>query len=102
LIGTSGPDTIVGTYNDDNIFGLEGNDRINDGFGSYKIWAGSGEDTIKLEATGDPSDASGDSGRGFDEVYGERGRENIDGLYSVGFLLIFGGAEAYTITTGSR
>src|ERR671918_294976 len=70
LFGTSGPDMIVGTDNDDKIFGLGGNDRITDGLGSDKIWAGSGNDRVQLEGVGDDQE-----GVGFDEVFGESGRD---------------------------
>jgi serralysin len=99
LFGTSGPDTIVGTDEDDNIFGLGGNDRINDGLGSDKVFAGSGNDRIKVEGTtGEEEDE--EEGTGSDQVYGERGRDTIDGLNSIGFLVIYGGDDADTITTG--
>jgi hypothetical protein len=66
FFGTSGPDTIVGTENDDKIFGRAGNDNlrgegaddyiagnagndeIHDGWGDDNIRGGSGDDRIEL------------------------------------------------------
>ena len=74
LFGTSGPDTLVGTNNDDSIYGLGGNDRISDRLGSDKVYAGSGDDTVRIDGVGAEL-----RGVGFDEVFGESGRDSIDG-----------------------
>src|SRR5215208_7686959 len=81
FFGTSGPDNIDGTDNDDNIFGREGNDdlsgeggddyiegnegndEINDGTGSDNIWAGKGNDEIEMEGLGE------DEEEGVDEAH---------------------------------
>ena len=73
LFGTPGPDTTVGTHNDDDIYGLGGNDRIKDGLGSDKLFAGRGDGTIKLEGTRERQDTGAQ-----DVVYGENGKENIN------------------------
>ena len=54
-IGTSVPDTLEGTDEDDFIDGLGGNDIINDGLGGDEILGGGGDDTIELEGSGEDS-----------------------------------------------
>lgn len=92
LVGTSGPDTLTGTNNDDNIFGLAGNDRITDGFGSDNIFAGRGDDMIELVGTIGPNAPTDPAGT-QDTVYGQGGRDNIDSHGDSGFRLIFGGSD---------
>ena len=91
FFGTSGPDTLIGTENDDKIFGRAGNDNlhgeggddyitgnagndeIHDGFGSDKLRGGAGDDRIEL--VGIVSDEEG--AEGVDKAYGGKGKDNI-------------------------
>ena len=95
MFGTSGPDTLVGTNNDDSIYGLGGNDRISDRLGSDKVYAGSGDDTVRIDGVGAEL-----RGVGFDEVFGESGRDSIDGSRSDSFVVIYGGDDDYTLISG--
>lgn len=99
LIGTSGPDTLDGTDEDDRILGRGGNDIISDGFGSDRVLAGSGDDEITVEGIWDPSDPEEETD-GIDMVQGDRGEDNIDARNIVGSFLIDGGANDDIVSIG--
>lgn len=66
LIGTEGPDRIIGSSRVDWIDGREGNDRIYGGGGEDRIQGGPGNDVIR--ANDDWSRDYVDCGPGFDTV----------------------------------
>lgn len=72
---------------------------IRDGFGSDKIFAGTGNDRIRMEGTQDQFDGNGDSS-GQDVVYGEKGRDNINAKDIVGSFLIYAGDDDDIIAAG--
>jgi Ca2+-binding RTX toxin-like protein len=114
FFGTSGPDTLIGTENDDKIFGRAGsdnlrgeggddyvtgnagNDEIHDGFGRDKLRGGAGDDRIEL--VGIVSDEEG--AEGVDKAYGGKGKDNIRADGEEGFFLLYGGPHDDTIVGG--
>jgi Ca2+-binding RTX toxin-like protein len=66
ILGTRGPDVIVGGPGPNVIFGVGGNDAICGGFGRDRIYGDRGNDTI-------------DGKRGNDAVHGGRGSDELDG-----------------------
>lgn len=62
IVGSNGPDRLVGTNCDDTIYGLRGNDRIRGLYGEDLLLGGRGDDLIS-----DPSDEGViRGGRGWD------------------------------------
>jgi Ca2+-binding RTX toxin-like protein len=82
LVGTPGPDSISGTWEDDQIFTLEGNDYVDTLLGaedSDKVYGNTGSDIVDL----DSFDTVGSSDQGFggagnDTVYAQDG--NFDSI----------------------
>ena len=66
IVGTAGPDRIVGTPRHDVIVGLDGNDRIHGAGGQDVICGGDGNDFL-------------DGGHGADQLYGGRGDDRLTG-----------------------
>ncbi len=100
--GTTGIDTIVGTFDADEIHGLAGNDKINSGGGNDIVYGDEGNDNINGEAGDDTiygglgnDTLTGDAGKdtlyggdgddgffgggGDDTIYGEAGNDTIYG-----------------------
>ncbi|QIN81393.1 hypothetical protein GBA63_01195 [Rubrobacter tropicus] len=79
LIGTGGPDRIVGSVRADWIDGRAGDDRISGGGGEDRIQGGPGNDLVR--ANDDWSRDYVDCGPGFDTVSADPGSSSPRDLY---------------------
>ena len=66
IVGTNGPDEIVGTPNRDVIGALDGNDKVRGLGGKDRICGGKNKDTLK-------------GGTGKDKLFGQKGRDRLRG-----------------------
>lgn len=75
IVGTAGPDTLVGTPGNDVIFGLDGNDDIDGGGGDDLVFGGPGNDRLR----GGPGHDVLCAGTGNDRLEGGPGDDGLDG-----------------------
>uniref|UniRef100_UPI002F90B132 calcium-binding protein n=1 Tax=Streptomyces exfoliatus TaxID=1905 RepID=UPI002F90B132 len=98
IIGTSGSDTINGTYNNDVICALSGNDTVNASFGNDTVHAGPGND----RADGSYGNDTLIAGPGGDTLLGSYGSDVLNTVDGVGGNdTANGGYNTDTCTTDS-
>ncbi|MFD4372453.1 calcium-binding protein [Streptomyces sp. NPDC058486] len=98
LIGTSGNDTLNGTYGGDVICALSGNDTVNAGFGSDTVHAGPGNDRVD----GGYHNDTLFGGPGSDTLLGNYGNDSLNTVDGVaGNDTANGGFNTDTCTTDS-
>ncbi|GAA3046285.1 hypothetical protein GCM10017562_04880 [Streptomyces roseofulvus] len=96
IIGTSGADTLNGTYGGDVICALSGNDTINAGFGNDTVHAGPGND----RADGSYHNDTLIGGPGADTLLGNYGNDSLNTVDGVaGNDTANGGLNTDTCTT---
>ncbi|MCA1836606.1 MAG: hypothetical protein LC721_09880, partial [Actinobacteria bacterium] len=97
IVGTNGPDKIVGTSGNDIIFGLGGDDQIDGGAGNDIICGNDGNDSItggpgNDQIFGDAGDDALSGSTGDDKLFGGPGRDRLSG--GDGNDQLNGGADA--------
>ncbi|MFD7262045.1 calcium-binding protein [Streptomyces sp. NPDC059874] len=96
IIGTSGNDTLNGTYANDVICALSGNDTVNSSFGNDTVHAGPGNDRVD----GSYGDDTLNGGPGADNLIGNFGNDRLDTVDGVfGNDTANGGYNTDTCTT---
>ncbi|WP_137993702.1 DUF11 domain-containing protein [Streptomyces vilmorinianum] len=96
IIGTSGNDTLNGTYNNDVICALSGNDIINASYGNDTVHAGPGND----RADGNAHNDTLIGGPGSDTLFGNYGSDTLNTVDGVaGNDTANGGYNTDTCTT---
>ena len=99
-VGTNQSDLINGTNTAETIYGLGGHDTISDGGGASgdTIFAGSGNDTIQITATG-AATAFGEGGNDFFLVDGAAAH-TLDGGHGNDVFNVLNAANGLSITDG--
>ncbi|MFE2289083.1 calcium-binding protein [Streptomyces sp. NPDC059443] len=96
IVGTSGNDTINGTYGNDVICALSGNDTVNASFGNDTVYAGPGNDRVD----GSYGDDNLIGGPGNDTLIGNFGNDRLNTVDGVsGNDTANGGYNTDTCTT---